>query len=257
MTRRDDPGNCRTDCSANQGIECHLALEQPGDLVVGRTDTVHDLYRRALRIECAPRRKHDRSSGGERNEHHESCGEKAERAECRQRRSERLSMGHQPRAGNCCSDRLDCCWRCARRKIDIDHRGQGQVASRLRSHPSFQRPAHLRFFNRPDSDHPFRPPKRCGEPGGRCSIAVDLYRVALVDTLRGNRRGLSKRETGSPDHDHDEHHDCNDERHRPFQPTAAEQSRFRRAGGKKRADHTPSLRCGGLRNTPVGSTTCP
>ena len=51
-------GDCAGD-AADQRVDRDLALEQVGDLEVGRADAVHDLDREAVRVERAARGEHD------------------------------------------------------------------------------------------------------------------------------------------------------------------------------------------------------
>ena len=98
-------GEDEADQPAEQGIERDPALEQAGDLDVGRAHQMQDLDRAAMGVERGARGEDHGGGGGADHQEHQAGGEPFERADQRGQRRQPLAIVVDPRRGRDGGDR--------------------------------------------------------------------------------------------------------------------------------------------------------
>ncbi|ESZ88369.1 MAG: hypothetical protein Q27BB25_04820 [Blastomonas sp. CACIA14H2] len=254
-------GEQAADQRAQGGIERDAPLEQPRNLLVRAAEQVHDVDRVGMRGKAAARREHDRGGGGEGKQRDQRDRQPAQRRDQIKHRFQPLAMRIDPRIGcNGLHRAAQPGQRGAislRAKIDVDQRGQGDVAARrAAAQPWRQQRADLGLAHLGDAR--YRAVGTEQRLGGErlflpcVAIGIDdLHRRAPGQIGVDLPRGAAQRQRGGGGEQREEQHHRDHPGHRPGEARLRDQPAIV-AGGEERADHRRgSPCCGALSAQPV------
>ena len=230
---QDEGGEDEADQSAEQGVERDPALEETGDLDVGRAHEVEHLDRRPVQVERGAGGQHDGGGGGADHQQDEPGGQPFQRPDQGGERSKPLTIVVDPGGGRRGGDRAGQLGEPGMglgRQVDVDQRRHRDVLGDAPlPEPGHEQPVDLLLRHRPHGNHARLRPDRRGRGLGLRRLARrigldDLDGDPTADLLVETRRGGGEAHARRGGEHGQEHHDRDHPGHRPGQPPLGQQA---------------------------------